>query len=709
MMKKILAFSSLLCLSILFLLASCGKKDDLPKIKGSLDIIPYKTALTVKSNFEDTDNHDLYVGNVKVSVLVTTTEDDQVKEVGKKPVSVTIPSFSQYVENVKNPSVVDAVPGEGQFLVTFNTNGGTKVASQAISSGKKVSAPSVPTKAGFIFAGWFTNEECTTQYDFSKVVESNLTLYAKWNPVAQYTVTFNTNGGSDISNRIVNEKTRVSRPTDPTKEYHTFGGWFTNEECSEAFDFNTNIEKDITLYAKWTSYEKSLSGASVDFTSLTAGNKYTVKLIISSGGNQMTLDTKEVQTIENGESKEDPIIITNLEQLQGMNKSADSYYELGADIDLGGEQLPSIFSSSTFFTGHFDGKGHKISNFTLYANNSYIGLFSYMSGATIENLVIEGVTYDKERSDTYLGVLAGYAKHCNISNVTINNVSLKHGGTGSRTSYVGGLIGLAENCSIRDCEVNQMNLEIKKAQLKVYVGGLIGTNNESSVQQCVVLNSSITASIYYNSYDDGRIYLGGFVGVNDTLTNGIEDCYAETDLTIKENSNSTSSSGNKTYALYVGGFAGGNVSASAKFKNCATNGKIDVTAEYAYNVYIGGFIASLSTANLSKLENCLYYPKETGITVVLMPPKASQKDTSVDNPDVKPEDENKIEQKAFISMTIGNKGKGNYVNVVAYGTGPVLAITNQHENTIINVMDNEQSTDLTAFSDFIKNLLSESN
>ncbi len=696
-MKKLIASISILCLAVLFLLTGCGNNDDkLPKIVGDLDITPFKTAITVKTNFEDTDVHDLYVGNVKLTVVVTTQEDDNVKEVGRKNLSIKKTSVTPYVEKTNSTQVKDEVAGQGQFLVSFETNGGSKVGAQAVTSGKTAKVPSIPIKAGFKFHNWYTDEECNNAYNFSTPVTSSFTLYAKWIEVAEHTINFETNGGSAIESRVVNDGTRVSRPTDPTKQFHIFGGWYIDAELKTAFEFNTNITSDTTLYAKWTEYDKKVSGENVEFSSLTAGTKYTVKLLMSSGGNQATLDTKEVETLDKGETSDDPIVITNLEQLQGMNKTTDAYYELGADIDLEGEEMPSIFSSSTAFSGHFDGKGHTIKNFSLYRSNSYIGLFAYMSGAKIENLNIENVIYDYSRSDTYLGVLAGYAKNCTISNVNIKNVSIAHSGSGSRTSYVGGFIGLAENCEISECNVSDLTLNIKRAQLKLYVGGFIGTNKECAIEKCSVTNSMLSATIYYSSYEDGRIYLGGFVGVNDTLMNGIEDCYAGVSVSVSEDKNSTSSTGYKTFSIYCGGFAGGNIEASSRFKNCAMKGKINVEAQYAYHVYVGGFVGNLSNLNASKLTNCLYYPTDSGITLKLMPPKTSTKE----------EDKNKIEQTAYLSMTVGSFGSSSsFNNVVAYGASPVYTITNQHENTTITTRENEQSEDLSLFSDFIKNSL----
>lgn len=66
-----------------------------------------------------------------------------------------------------------------------------------------------------------------------------------------YTVTFNSNGGSSVSSQTVEEGEKVSKPTDPTRDGYTFGGWYTDSACTQAYDFNTEVSGNITLYAKW--------------------------------------------------------------------------------------------------------------------------------------------------------------------------------------------------------------------------------------------------------------------------------------------------------------------------------------------------------------------------------------------------------------------------------------------------------------------------
>ena len=69
--------------------------------------------------------------------------------------------------------------------------------------------------------------------------------------VTNYTVTFDSNGGSSVAKQTVASGETASKPADPTKEGYTFGGWYTDKELTEAYDFGTTVKKSITLYAKW--------------------------------------------------------------------------------------------------------------------------------------------------------------------------------------------------------------------------------------------------------------------------------------------------------------------------------------------------------------------------------------------------------------------------------------------------------------------------
>lgn len=75
----------------------------------------------------------------------------------------------------------------------------------------------------------------------------------KLGAVESWTVVFNSNGGSACNTKFVaTADGKLVKPADPTRDGYTFGGWYTDETCAQAYDFSTPVTADLTLYAKWT-------------------------------------------------------------------------------------------------------------------------------------------------------------------------------------------------------------------------------------------------------------------------------------------------------------------------------------------------------------------------------------------------------------------------------------------------------------------------
>lgn len=74
----------------------------------------------------------------------------------------------------------------GVWTVTFNTNGGTPEPESQIRANLPATKPDDPTRSGYVFAGWYTDEACTAAYDFTQPVTESVTLYAKWEAAPRY-------------------------------------------------------------------------------------------------------------------------------------------------------------------------------------------------------------------------------------------------------------------------------------------------------------------------------------------------------------------------------------------------------------------------------------------------------------------------------------------------------------------------------------------
>jgi len=141
------------------------------------------------------------------------------------------------------------------YTVTFNSKGGSDVEPKGVKvePDKTVAKPDDPTRAGYIFSKWTTDEAGNDEYDFESTVTEDITLYAQW--IKVYTVKFNSKGGSAVSEQSVKHGEKATEPTsNPTKDMVIFDKWTTDEDGNSEYDFNTAVTKDITLYAKWRDY-----------------------------------------------------------------------------------------------------------------------------------------------------------------------------------------------------------------------------------------------------------------------------------------------------------------------------------------------------------------------------------------------------------------------------------------------------------------------
>jgi len=149
-------------------------------------------------------------------------------------------------------STPTATPTVAEYTVTFVTNGKcTAPATQTVTEGSKATKPSNPSAEGYTFGGWYRDSACTNEYDFSKAVTSNVVLYAKWTHIT-YTVTFDTDiPGTTPKEVTVNHGDLVDPIETPAYTGYTFEGWYTNDDLTEPYDFDSEVTSDLWLYAGW--------------------------------------------------------------------------------------------------------------------------------------------------------------------------------------------------------------------------------------------------------------------------------------------------------------------------------------------------------------------------------------------------------------------------------------------------------------------------
>ncbi len=135
--------------------------------------------------------------------------------------------------------------------VTFMSDGNAVSTETGVECGSTVNAPAEPTKEGYTFAGWTTDEDGTNAATLPFTMGGNdTTFYAAWT-INSYTLTFNTNGGSEILPITQEYNSSITAPANPTKTGYTFNGW-KDAEGNDVVIPATMPAKDSTIYAAWT-------------------------------------------------------------------------------------------------------------------------------------------------------------------------------------------------------------------------------------------------------------------------------------------------------------------------------------------------------------------------------------------------------------------------------------------------------------------------
>lgn len=139
---------------------------------------------------------------------------------------------------------------ENEYTITYDSKGGSTVEQTTKTYNEIIEEPISPTKEGYIFIGWFTDEELNNKYTFYRMPDENLTLYAGWRKNTCI-ITFNSNGGNELLPIEIVKGTKLVKPNDPVKEGYDFVGWYLDENLNSQYIFDNKVENDMTLYAKY--------------------------------------------------------------------------------------------------------------------------------------------------------------------------------------------------------------------------------------------------------------------------------------------------------------------------------------------------------------------------------------------------------------------------------------------------------------------------
>jgi uncharacterized repeat protein (TIGR02543 family) len=138
--------------------------------------------------------------------------------------------------------------GPLELEVLFETNGGSPINSMVFNEESTFVLPNDPVKEGYTFLGWFLDATFDTPFSAEGVIalapEDTLTIYAQWT-INEYTITFDSDGGSEVSAITQYYESIITAPKAPTKEGYTFNGW--DQAIPE-----TMPAESLALTATWT-------------------------------------------------------------------------------------------------------------------------------------------------------------------------------------------------------------------------------------------------------------------------------------------------------------------------------------------------------------------------------------------------------------------------------------------------------------------------
>ena len=180
--------------------------------------------------------------------------DPITQDYGTKITAPAAPTKTGYTFNGWNPAIPETMPAENmtvkakwtvnQYTITFDTDGGSGIEPITQNYGTAITAPADPTKVGYTFAGW---EPAIPE----TMLAENRTVKAKWT-ANQYTITFDTDGGSVLEPITQDYGTAITAPADPTKAGYTFAGW--DKEIPA-----TMPAENRTVKAKWTANQYTIT------------------------------------------------------------------------------------------------------------------------------------------------------------------------------------------------------------------------------------------------------------------------------------------------------------------------------------------------------------------------------------------------------------------------------------------------------------------
>lgn len=206
--------------------------------------------------------------------------------------------------NVTGDTVFTAewVKNDVKYTLSFNVNGGSKLSSVTVKENTVIKLSEYTTsRTGYTFKGWYTDSALTDKVT-SITMTGDMTVYAKWEKnsggneggggssggtTTQYTLSFETNGGSSVASVTKNENAVIDLSAyTTTKAGHTFTGWYADAVLTQKIT-SVTMKASTTVYAGW----KKDNGGEAEKT-----GTYTLTFE-TNGGSSVAAVTKDANTV----------------------------------------------------------------------------------------------------------------------------------------------------------------------------------------------------------------------------------------------------------------------------------------------------------------------------------------------------------------------------------------------------------------------------
>ena len=493
-----------------------------------------------------------------------------------------------------------------QYTVTFDLNGGTAGAGFAktvkVTAGMTLNL-TVPTRAGYTFAGWFTGNGINDgQVTSTTPIGQDMNLIAHWQ-INTLTVTFVGNDGRTLATRKVQYGKPAAAPDAPQVSKMKFSGWDK--------DFS-KVKSDMTIKALYVADTYTVTYNTDGGTALAAQVYY-----MGDTPRQATVPSKygyyfvgwyrdsahqQVYRFDRPLNADTTLYayfsqmlpLCTADDLLKIKSNPSAKYCLANDIDMEG----AAWTGSCAFSGVLDGQGFKIHNFTMTGTGENVGFFTTNSG-TIKNITFEDFVFSVEQASAYnagtvAGTNSGSIESCNVLDCSLTYTLTRSAESGTVQSFVGGMVG-TNNGTLASCSFqgklygkvesrNTYTLGWGSSRLTMShlsVGGLVGKNSKgnsvvSSCQSHVVISFSLIAT-NAGGTAASRLDAGGAVSLNEgTITESKSTISAE-----------VTGSGTTKKAL-IGGLCATNAE-TGSISSCVATGSVNIPSTSLNEIRLGGF------------------------------------------------------------------------------------------------------------------------